>query len=97
MTSKINDQSRNLQEECRRLMYYHIVLTMRDGSTVDGIIENVGSDRIMVLVAEDVMEDEFENQCEQQRMIGRPRRFRRFRRRIFPLAALLAISLLNFD
>ena len=95
MTSKLNDQSRNLQEECKRLMYYHTVLTMRDGSKIDGIIENVGTDRIMVLVGEDVIVDqECENQFDRQASDRRPRRFRRFRRRIFPLSTLLAISLL---
>ncbi|MEG1131988.1 MAG: hypothetical protein RSD77_06700 [Romboutsia sp.] len=76
-------------------MYYHTVLTMRDGSKIDGIIENVGTDRIMVLVGEDVIVDEdCENQFDRQSSSRRPRRFRRFRRRIFPLSALLAISLL---
>lgn len=90
----------NLHEKCKRCMYYHTTLTMTDGSTLDGIIENVDPDRIIVLVGEDVMEQEDENQPEGQRQYhsyGPPRRrFRRFRRRAFPLTSLAALSLLPY-
>ena len=91
---------RNLHDECKRCMYYHTTMTMTDGSTMDGIIENVEPDRIIVLVGEDVMESENENQANGQRQYnnyGRPRRrFRRFRRQAFPLASLAALSLLPY-
>jgi len=91
---------RNLHDECKRCLYYHTTLTMTDGSTFDGIIENVDADRIIVLVGEDVMEQENENKADGKRQYynyGRPRRrFRRFRRQAFPLANLVALSLLPY-
>src|SRR5471030_61052 len=99
-----NDYYRDLQnvhDECKRCLYYHTTLTMTDGSIIDGIIENVDADRIIVLVGEDVMEQENENQSDQQRQYHaygrRPRRrFRRFRRQAFPLGTLAALSLLPY-
>lgn len=93
---------RNLHDECKRCMYYHTTLTMTDGSTIDGIIENVEPDRIIILVGEDVMEQDNDNESDGQRQYyshGRPRRrrrFRRFRRQAFPLASLAALSLLPY-
>lgn len=91
---------KGLYDECKRCMYYHANLTMTDGSTFDGIIENVDPDRIIVLIGEDVMESEAEKKEEGQRQYytyGRPRRrYRRFRRQAFPLATLAALSLLPY-
>ncbi|WP_024621559.1 hypothetical protein [Metaclostridioides mangenotii] len=87
----------NLYDECKRLMSYHIILKMKDGCVFDGIIESVEPDRVIVLVGEDVMDQESsDNQHNLQRQFGHPRRFRRFRRRSFPLAALIALSLLQY-
>ena len=89
----------NLQEECRKYASYHVILKMLDGSTVDGIIESVDNDRIIILVGEDVMEQENSNQMENQRQPfghGQRRRFRRFRRRGFPIGALAALTLLQY-
>lgn len=99
MYSEKNNKNRNgqnLYDECRRLMDYHALFTMRDGTVFDGIIESVDSDSVTVLVGEDIMEEELENPCGQHRQFGRPRRFRRFRRRVFPFATLLALSLLPY-
>ncbi len=99
MTSKRNDYDRNLQylhDECKRLMYYHTFLTMKDGSTFDGIIESVDRDYVIVLVGEDVIDQGCGDQSDEQRQFGRPRRFRRFRRRVFPLSALATLVLLSF-
>ena len=92
-----------LYDECKRCMSYHTILTMTDGSVFDGIIEDVDNDRVIVLVGEDIMEQEGEDQFEQQQQqrqpysYGRPRRrFRRFRRRGFPLNALAALSLVHY-
>ena len=101
-----------LHEKCKKHMYYHVILTMKDGSTLDGIIENVDVDRIIVLVGEDVMDQEREDQSDDQRQYhgyGHPsyghhgyghhgyrRRFRRFRRKAYPLANLAALSLLQY-
>nr|WP_245301636.1 small nuclear ribonucleoprotein [Virgibacillus natechei] len=89
-----------MYDECRKHMNYHVVLTMTDGSTIDGIIENVDMDSITVLAGEDVMEREIENESDIRQYyggFGRPRRrFRRFRRRNFPLATLAALALLPY-
>jgi len=91
---------RNLEDECKKYLYYHTTLTMTDGSTFDGIIENIDKDMLTVLVGEDVMEDEIENRSDEQRQPfghGRPRRrFRRFRRRNFPLGTLATLALLPY-
>jgi len=105
MALEENDYYRNihpLHEKCKRCMYYHAVLTMTDGSTMDGIIENVEPDRIIVLVGEDVMEQGNNNQPNEQRQYhnynyNRPiNRYRRFRRQAYPLANLAALSLLSY-
>ena len=103
MALERNDYYRDLKylhDECKRCMSYHTILTMTDGSVFDGIIEDVDNDRVVVLVGEDIMEQEGENQPDMQRQpysYGRPRRrFRRFRRRNFPLNALAALSLVHY-
>ncbi|WP_102345155.1 hypothetical protein [Bacillus sp. Marseille-P3661] len=95
-----NNNIRNLHDKCRKHMLYHVTLTMTDGSSFDGIIENVDMDRITVLAGEDVMERDNEQESEARYGdygYGRPRRrFRRFRRRNIPLASLAAIALLPY-
>ncbi|MBK1812741.1 hypothetical protein JHL18_19145 [Clostridium sp. YIM B02505] len=98
-----NEYYRDLQslhDQCKKSMYFHAVFTMTDGSTFDGMIEDVDMNRVSVLIGEDVMEQDDENQYDQQRQYynyGRPRRrYRRFRRRAFPLNALAALALLPY-
>lgn len=93
----------NIQDECKKCLSFHCVLTMADGSMVDGIVESVDADNVSVLVDEDVDEEELENipVDEQQRQYygkgRRPRRkYRRYRRRAFPLANLAKIALLPY-
>ncbi len=94
-----HEDSKQWQDKCNRLLYYHVVLTLKDGSTVDGIIGRVDDDQVIVLVGEDVMEDESR--------FGRPPgggprpgggggRFRRFGPRGFPFASIAALSLLAY-
>lgn len=92
--------SQSLHNDCKACIDYHVILTMTDGSTMDGIIESVDSNHVSVLVGEEVMEQEDESKSDYQRQpvgFGRPgRRFRRFRRRSFPLNRLAAIALLQY-
>lgn len=88
--------SRDLYNQCTKLMNYHVILTMNDGSQFDGIIEDVDGDTVMVLVGEDVMPEEAEFNLQDNRQYGGPIRYRRFRRRAFPLAALAALSLIAY-
>lgn len=105
MNKEKNENFRDLQylhNQCKKCMYYHSVLTLKDGRVLDGIIEGVEPDRIIVLIGEDVMEQEAPMQGNDQRQIsgfggGRPRRrYRRFRRRGIPLGSLAALALLNY-
>lgn len=85
-----NSDEYNLHDKCRRLMSYHVIFTMRDGSMFDGIIEDVDRDNVTVLMGEDMVEGEGNN-----RQFG-PRRFRIYRRRDIPLSTLIGISLLVY-
>ncbi|WP_288222382.1 hypothetical protein [uncultured Clostridium sp.] len=79
----------DLFDECKNLIDYHIVLIMKDGTSVDGIIEKVDSNGIIMLVGEDVVD--IENNPTEQRQFGnaaRIRRNRRFRRRGYPFNAI---------
>ena len=88
----------NLYNQCRKMMDYHVILRMQDGSEVDGIIESVDPDNVNVLVGEDVMVGGNGPGMEYnaQRQFGNPVRYRRFRRRNFPLRTILALSLLPY-
>ncbi|WP_297423611.1 hypothetical protein [Clostridium sp.] len=89
-----------IHNKCKKCLFYHTALTFTDGRTIDGIIESVDPDRIIVLVGENVMDSNDDNQYDQQRQYGwyhRPGiRYRRFRRQAFPLATLAALSLLPY-
>ncbi|NEU29261.1 hypothetical protein GN156_00485 [bacterium LRH843] len=83
-----------MYEDCKNNLYHHVALTMTNGEMLDGIIENVEPNQVTMLVGEDVMEreDELDRQFGG---FGR-RRFRRFRRRVFPLATIAALTLLPY-
>ncbi|GGC76067.1 hypothetical protein GCM10007216_03280 [Thalassobacillus devorans] len=92
------EDTRNMHDESKRHMNYHVVLTTKDGSSFDGIIVDVGRDSVSVLVGEDVMEREDDENNRQFYGGFYPprRRFRRFRRRRFPLATLATLALLPY-
>lgn len=86
-----------LYDECNNLMGYHITIVMKDGTTLDGMIEKVDANGITMLVGEDVMDDDEDmdqsmmNQPNAQRQYGkgrRMRRHRRFRRRGYPFNSI---------
>lgn len=95
-----NRDSQSLRDDCRKYMYCHVMLTMRDGTIMDGIIEDVDPENVTMLVGEDVMEQDDDDQSTQYRQFsphGRPRRrFRRFRRRRFPFKDLSRLFLIFF-
>ena len=93
-TGNNSPDGHHLYNECKKMMNYHVILTMQDGSQVDGIIESVDPNSVNVLVGEDAIYREDEPNL--QRQFASPTRFRRFRRRNFPLATLLALSLLPY-
>lgn len=92
--------SQALYDECKNCMTYHVVIVMRDGSTFDGIMDDVDADNATILVGEDVIADDMEDPMERQESFGnrprRRRRFRRFRRRKFPMRNIHRIGLLGY-
>lgn len=68
---------------CQRLMNFHVIAQMRDGSKFDGIIEGIDDDGVTMLVPEEIDADWENDQSNRQFGYGR-RRFRRFRRQRFP-------------
>ena len=89
-----NVNMQQLYDDCKLMMNYHVILRMKDGREFDGVIESVNPDSVNVLVGEDVIlrDDEDNRQVE----YNNPRRLRRFRPTNFPLANLLALSLLPY-
>jgi small nuclear ribonucleoprotein (snRNP)-like protein len=88
--------SHHLYDHCKKFTYFHVIINMNDGSSMEGILEGVDQDRISVLVPEEVLEREDENDDRQYGGYGyghRPRRrFRRFIRRFLPFALLASLT-----
>ncbi|WP_254434217.1 hypothetical protein [Halobacillus sp. Marseille-Q1614] len=93
-----NAQVKPTHEDVNKHKFYHVMVSMEDGSSFDGIITDVNDDDVTVLMGEEVMVDENGNETN-----GESRQFypygyggwraRRFRRAVFPLAALTALAL----
>ena len=85
----------DLYDECNNLMGYHITIVMNDGSTVDGMIEKVDSNGVIMLAGEDVMSEDYNMpQANGERQYGNParmRRHRRFRRRGYPFNSIKTV------
>ena len=91
--------AKKLYDDCKKHRYYQATLVMIDGSTFDGIIEDVDEDNVTLLVGEDVIDQEMEEQPDKQRQYGGygpRRRQRRYRRRNLPLANLAQLALLSY-
>lgn len=88
----------SIKEECKTYLSYHAVLIMNDGSTCDGIIEGIDEDEIIVLVGEDVIVDDNGEDDNRQRPMGfnQSNRYRRFRRRRFPIRGINRMELLRY-
>ena len=102
LSLEIFDYERNdmsIYEQCQRCMSYHTIIQMKDGSSFDGIVEGIDGNMIFVLVGEDVMTDEMANEMARQprQPFGPMRnRYRRFRRRPFPINTIAALALLRY-
>lgn len=84
--------SKSIEEQCKCYLFYHVVLTLDDGSMVDGIIEETDGKNIRILIGEDMMEDEIN----MSRQMRQPNRFRRFRPRHFPINRINRIGLFPY-
>ncbi|PLR92690.1 hypothetical protein CVD19_20115 [Bacillus sp. T33-2] len=84
--------ARNAQGLCQRYMNYHVIGQMRDGTRMEGIIEDADDQNVTMLVPEEVEEQQDTRQFGGYGGFdgyggGYRRRFRRFRRRRFPYFA----------
>ena len=70
----------SLYNECKKCISYYSVIVLSNGAKLEGIIEEVINDSLSILVAEEVMESEYESEMNRQQG-----RFRRFNRRRFPM------------
>ena len=59
MKSKRNDI--NIADECKRLMNFHVMLLLKDGIKLDGIIQDINDEGVLVLVVEDVFKNPSQN------------------------------------
>ncbi|MGP4070817.1 hypothetical protein [Halobacillus sp. B29] len=88
------------ESQCEQHKDYHVMVTLEDGSTVDGIIIDVRNDKITMLISEDVMVDEkveAKSSSSNDRQFGYGRRrARRFRRSVLPIAGLTALALFPY-
>lgn len=90
---------KQMHDQCMLMIHHHVQINMTDGSSMDGIIEKVTPEQITMLVGEDVYEDRGDESNDFRQFYGgyRPRpRYRRFRRRRFPLSALTALALFPY-
>ncbi|PWW28432.1 hypothetical protein DFO73_106248 [Cytobacillus oceanisediminis] len=82
--SREDQDFRDAKSQCQKYMNYHVIAQMKDGSQVEGIIEDMDDEGVTMMVPEDVEEND-------SRTYGYGgyggygrRRFRRYRRRRFP-------------
>lgn len=59
MKSKRNDI--NIADECKRLRSFHVILLLKDGIKLDGIIQDINEEGVLVLVGEDVFKNPSQN------------------------------------
>lgn len=89
-----------LYDKCKKFLYYHVLLTIKDGSMFDGIIKNVNTNRIIVLVGKNIIEPKPKNIHNQQRQYNQNDNiiqiYRRFDPQSIPLNALTGLYLLPY-
>lgn len=85
---------RDAKSQCQKYMNYHVIAQMKDGSQVEGIIEDMDDEGVTMMVPEEVEADD-------SRIYGGyggygRRRFRRYRRRRFPFYVFVFPFILPF-
>lgn len=95
--SNNNADLQQMYDECRQMQGYHVIVRMKDGRELDGVIESADPENMTLLMGEDViMRDDEDDQTRQVGAYRNPRRYRRFRNVRLPLASLLGLSLLPY-
>ena len=90
MKSKRNDI--NIADECKRLMNFHVMLFLIDGIKLDGIIQDINEEGVLVLVGEDVFKNPSQNTPNRQNYM-----YRRYKPRFFPFAALATTYIMPYS
>ena len=90
MKSKRNDI--NIADECKRLMNFHVMLFHKDGIKLDGIIQDINEEGVLVLVGEDVFKNPSQNTPNRQNYM-----YRRYKPRFFPFAALATTYIMPYS
>lgn len=89
--SRQDQDFRNAKKQCKKYMNYHVIAQMKDGSQMEGIIEDMDDEGVTMMVPEDV-------EANETRTFGGfggyggyggygRRRYRRYLRRHFPFYA----------
>ena len=47
--------------KCKRLRSFHVILLLKDGIKLDGIIQDINDEGVLVLVVEDVFKNPSQN------------------------------------
>ncbi|MGP4041801.1 hypothetical protein ACTWP4_18135 [Gracilibacillus sp. D59] len=81
-----NYHKKQIHEVCKNYHLYFMQFQTMEGDTVEGIIEDIDEDSVIILIPSGDMErvDETERQYGYGYGYGYPRRFRRFRRHRLP-------------
>lgn len=90
MKSKRNDI--NIADECKRLRSFHVILLLKDGIKLDGIIQDINDEGVLVLVVEDVFKNPSQNTPNRQNYM-----YRRYKPRFFPFAALATTYIMPYS
>ena len=90
MKSKRNDI--NIADECKRLRSFHVILLIKDGIKLDGIIQDINEEGVLVLVGEDVFKNPSQNTPNRQNYM-----YRRYKPRFFQFAALATTYIMPYS
>lgn len=90
MKSKRNDI--NIADECKRLRSFHVMLFLKDRIKLDGIIQDINEEGVLVLVGEDVFKNPSQNTPNRQNYM-----YRRYKPRFFPFAALATTYIMPYS
>ena len=90
MKSKRNDI--NIADECKRLRSFHVILLLKDGIKLDGIIQDINDEGVLVLVVEDVFKNPSQNTPNRQNYM-----YRIYKPRFFPFAALATTYIMPYS
>ena len=87
---------RDAKSQCQKYMNYHVIAQLKDGSQIEGIIEDMDNEGVTMMVPEEVEADESRNYGYSGYGGYGRRRFRRYRRRRFPFSVFVFPFIIPF-